>query len=117
VSNDWLQISDGKLEHAWICSFVLSPLNFHDADVSLDSSNAVMLLQDEHTGKWSVDEYGVQKEHCAPLKRAPLSYGLETLYDLRGDIVDQDATSREPWLRESQFPHATDNFFHPPIKA
>lgn len=83
----------------------------------MDSSNAVYLKQDSQTGKWSVDEYDVEKQHCTPAKSEPLVYGTEILWDLAGSMVDLDATTREPWLRENQFPHAADNRFRPPVKV
>ncbi|KAF8316633.1 amine oxidase catalytic domain-containing protein [Clavulina sp. PMI_390] len=91
-------------------SFILSPLNFHDYDVSMDSSNAVLMDQDPKTKQWSFDEYDVKAEYCAPPELPPLDYGNDMIFDLDGNPVDKDAPEREPWLRENQFPHATDNW-------
>lgn len=76
----------------------------------MDSSNAVLLNQDTLTGVWKFDEYGIVSEHCSPPPVPPLTYGNEVLYDLTGTEVSGDSAEREPWLRESQFPHATDNW-------
>lgn len=76
----------------------------------MDSSNAVLMTQDPLTKKWNVDEYNVKAKHCSPPKVKPLDYGNDVLYDLQGNVVDKDAPEREPWLRENQFPHATNNW-------
>lgn len=105
-----MDLSKFDLTSLLSCSFVLSPLNFHDFDVSMDSSNAILMNQDPLSGEWEFDEYDVRAEHCSPSKVPPLDYGNDVLYDLGGEIVNKDSPEREPWLRESQFPHATDNW-------
>lgn len=107
-----LVITQKTINSLTLClpSFILSPLNFHDFDVSMDSSNAVQMNQDPLTGEWEYNEYDVKTEHCSPLKVPPLNYGNDLLYDLQGKPVDKNDPEREPWLRESQFPHAVDNW-------
>lgn len=83
-------------------SFTLSPLNFHDRDISMDSLNAVLLTRDEKSGKWDVDEYGVLAKHCAPPPLAPLEYGTDRLFDLQGRPVK---SAPNEWLRENAFPY------------
>ncbi|EJD41689.1 amine oxidase catalytic domain-containing protein [Auricularia subglabra TFB-10046 SS5] len=82
-------------------NFVLSPLNFHDSDVSLASANAVLLSQGKD-GKWTADENGVHEPRCAPASAPPLDYGNDVAYDLNGDEVHDPAL---PWLRANLFPY------------
>ncbi|KZV97864.1 amine oxidase catalytic domain-containing protein [Exidia glandulosa HHB12029] len=83
-------------------AFVLSPLNFHDSDVSLASANAVLLNQDAH-GRWVADENGVKEPRCVPKPPAALDYGHDVAYDLNGKEIRDPAS---PWLRAEVFPYA-----------
>lgn len=68
------------------------------------------MTQNQFTGEWDVNEYNVEAEHCSPPKVKPLDYGNDILYDLQGKVVDRTDPEREPWLRENQFRHSTDNW-------
>ncbi|KAI0646161.1 amine oxidase catalytic domain-containing protein [Trametes meyenii] len=66
-------------------SFFLTPLNYFDADVSTESTNAVLLSAPGAPGRpWAVDDYGVAPAHCAPAAVPPLEYVGVRAFDLAG---------------------------------
>ncbi|KII94729.1 hypothetical protein PLICRDRAFT_169456 [Plicaturopsis crispa FD-325 SS-3] len=68
-------------------SFFLTPLNFFDSDISLDSTNAILLdptpLAD---GSYAFNDYGVKHTHCVPDPPTPFHYEQEdqTPFDVNG---------------------------------
>ncbi|KAF9035879.1 amine oxidase catalytic domain-containing protein [Panaeolus papilionaceus] len=71
-------------------SFVLTPLNFFDSDISTESANAILLEMPrdlEGAVKW--DNNGVAQDmHCIPQPPDPFEYSLDRVYPLEGDQVD-----------------------------
>ncbi|KZO98363.1 amine oxidase catalytic domain-containing protein [Calocera viscosa TUFC12733] len=66
-------------------SFFLTPLNFFDFDVSIDSTNAVLVnIPTEAGGEYTFDDYGVKSEFCLPPPVAPLTYTDGVEYGLDG---------------------------------
>ena len=56
-------------------SFFLSPLNYFDYDISIDSTNAIILTAPENPNDaYEYDDYGVSDAHCAPQPPAKLVY-------------------------------------------
>ncbi|KAF8324260.1 copper amine oxidase [Cantharellus anzutake] len=69
-------------------SFIFSPLNFHDYDVSIESSNAVLIsLPKRDDDVWPADENGVRTSYCTPPRPTPLTYRGEVYYDLDGSTI------------------------------
>lgn len=66
-------------------SFFLTPLNYFDADVSMESTNSILLTAPKEPGKpWAFDDYGVPNTHCIPAAVPPFEYvGVQT-YGLDG---------------------------------
>ncbi|EKM58084.1 uncharacterized protein PHACADRAFT_206924 [Phanerochaete carnosa HHB-10118-sp] len=66
-------------------SFFLTPLNYFDADVSLDSVNAVLLTPPEIPGApYAFDDYGVAPAHCVPPEVPPFEYAGLSAFGLDG---------------------------------
>ncbi|KAI1798357.1 amine oxidase catalytic domain-containing protein [Ganoderma leucocontextum] len=61
-------------------SFFLTPLNYFDYDVSIDSINSILLTAPEKPGDpWTFDDYGVQPVNCIPDEVPPFEYvGVQT---------------------------------------
>ena len=61
-------------------SFFLTPLNYFDYDVSMDSTNSVLLNAPDKPGDaWKYDDYGVGAVNCIPQPVAPFEYlGIKT---------------------------------------
>ncbi|EIN14536.1 amine oxidase catalytic domain-containing protein [Punctularia strigosozonata HHB-11173 SS5] len=56
-------------------SFFLTPLNYFDWDVSVESSNAILLsAPDVPGGSYKYDDYGVSPVECVPPPLAPFEY-------------------------------------------
>ncbi|EJF56720.1 amine oxidase catalytic domain-containing protein [Dichomitus squalens LYAD-421 SS1] len=66
-------------------SFFLTPLNYFDYDVSIDSRNAILLSAPEKPGApWAFDDYGVRQAHCVPPPVAPFEYRGVSAFGLDG---------------------------------
>ena len=69
-------------------SFFLTPLNYFDHDVSLDSINAILLQTPSQPGEpFFVEDYGVRPVHCVPKAPAPFEYAPVRVFDQRGEEV------------------------------
>jgi len=69
-------------------SFFLTPLNYFDHDVSLDSTNAILLQTPSQPGEpFLVEDYGVRPVHCVPKAPAPFEYAPVHVFDQRGEEV------------------------------
>ncbi|KAI0916381.1 hypothetical protein AcV5_003338 [Taiwanofungus camphoratus] len=56
-------------------SFLLTPLNYFDEDISMDSMNAILLSPPEKPGDaWSYNDYGVKAANCVPSSVPPFEY-------------------------------------------
>ncbi|KAG8218933.1 amine oxidase catalytic domain-containing protein [Butyriboletus roseoflavus] len=67
-------------------SFFLTPLNYFDHDVSIDSTNAILLQTPSHPGDpFSFEDYGVQPVQCVPKAPAPFEYAPVHIFDHRGE--------------------------------
>ncbi|ESK96748.1 copper amine oxidase [Moniliophthora roreri MCA 2997] len=71
-------------------SFVLTPLNYFDYDVSMDSVNAIVLSSPTQPGDpYGFDDYGVKQDFtCIPESPAPFQYLPLKTFDLDGNSVD-----------------------------
>ncbi|KAH9918725.1 copper amine oxidase [Epithele typhae] len=61
-------------------SFFVTPLNYFDYDVSIESTNAILLTEPATPGApWAFDDYGVAPAHCVPDAVPPFEYvGVRT---------------------------------------
>ncbi|KAG9317752.1 copper amine oxidase [Chiua virens] len=67
-------------------TFFLTPLNFFDHDVSIDSTNAILLQTPANPGDpFPFDDYGVQPAHCIPDAPAPFAYAPVHVFDHQGN--------------------------------
>ncbi|KAK7031010.1 hypothetical protein VNI00_013800 [Paramarasmius palmivorus] len=59
-----------------IAAFILTPLNYFDYDVSMESANAIVLSAPEQTGDpYGFDDYGVKQDFtCIPYSPEPFEY-------------------------------------------
>ncbi|KAL4249686.1 Amine oxidase [Abortiporus biennis] len=66
-------------------SFFLTPLNYFDYDVSIESTNAILLTAPDKTGQaFAFDDYGVRPANCIPDVIPPFEYlGLKA-FDVDG---------------------------------
>ena len=67
-----------------IFSFMLSPFNYFDYDVSVGSSNSVLLARSED-GMWIAEEYDVKPSFCVPPPVPALEYSDPVQYDVEGN--------------------------------
>lgn len=66
-------------------SFFLTPLNYFDADVSMDSLNAILLTSPARPGApYAFDDYGVKPAHCVPDEIPPFEYSGLSVFGLDG---------------------------------
>ncbi|KAI3611759.1 copper amine oxidase [Moniliophthora roreri] len=67
-------------------SFVLTPLNYFDYDVSMESSNAILLSMPEEPGDaYPYDDYGVKQDFtCVPEPPKPFEYRPLQTFDVEG---------------------------------
>jgi primary-amine oxidase len=71
-------------------SFFLTPLNYFDYDISIDSTNAILLTAPETPGDaYKYDDYGVKPVHCVP--EAPPLFEYEGM-----EIHDRDGYPAPP---------------------
>ncbi|KAG6369484.1 amine oxidase catalytic domain-containing protein [Boletus reticuloceps] len=69
-------------------SFFITPLNYFDYDVSIDSTNAILLQAPSKEGEpFSVNDYGVRPVHCIPQAPPPFEYAPVHTFDHRGEEV------------------------------
>ncbi|EGO02293.1 hypothetical protein SERLA73DRAFT_86572 [Serpula lacrymans var. lacrymans S7.3] len=68
-------------------SFFLTPLNYFDYDVSIDSTNAILLKNPARPGDpFTYDNYGVEPAYCVPPAPAPFEYSPVQIFDLDGKL-------------------------------
>lgn len=69
-------------------SFLLTPLNYFDSDISLDSINAILITAPKTPeGDWTYDDYGVKQEFtCVPQQPKPFEYSTPRTYDAEGNL-------------------------------
>ncbi|KAF7984670.1 hypothetical protein HWV62_12936 [Athelia sp. TMB] len=68
-------------------SFYLTPLNYFDHDISIDSTNAILLSVPKNPGDpFTFDDYGVRPAVCVPEAPAPFEYSTPTLHDRTGNV-------------------------------
>ncbi|KAI0689816.1 amine oxidase catalytic domain-containing protein [Cytidiella melzeri] len=66
-------------------SFFLTPLNYFDSDISIDSLNAILLSSPSKVGDpYNYDDYGVKPAHCVPDEVPPFEYRGLTANGLDG---------------------------------
>ncbi|KAJ7600601.1 copper amine oxidase [Mycena floridula] len=69
-------------------SFMLTPLNYFDSDIAMESSNAILLNIPEVPGPFTFDDYGVQQDYtCIPEAPAPFEYIPAKTYDAEGQLM------------------------------
>ncbi|KAJ3784122.1 copper amine oxidase [Lentinula aff. detonsa] len=71
-------------------SFLLTPLNYFDSDISLDSTNAILLSAPSQPGEpWGFDDYGVKQDFtCVPETPPPFEYLDPKVYDEDGRLKE-----------------------------
>ncbi|KAH7912931.1 copper amine oxidase, partial [Hygrophoropsis aurantiaca] len=66
-------------------SFFLTPVNYFDHDVSIESTNAILLKSPEKPGDpYTYNDYGVRPAHCVPEPLEPFEYRPVQVFDLDG---------------------------------
>ncbi|KAG1906828.1 amine oxidase catalytic domain-containing protein [Suillus fuscotomentosus] len=86
-------------------SFFLTPFNYFDYDVSIESANAILLQPPKKPGDpFSYDDYNVRPAHCVPQPPAAFEYYPEQVYDLDGkpappSTVEEMRKASELYLR------------------
>ncbi|KAL6298051.1 amine oxidase catalytic domain-containing protein [Sparassis latifolia] len=66
-------------------SFFLTPLNYFDSDISMESTNAIVITPPvTPDGKWTHDDYGVGAVHCVPPAVPPFEYTGVKVFGLDG---------------------------------
>jgi primary-amine oxidase len=82
----------------------LTPLNYFDHDVSIESTNAVLLKNPEKPGNpFTYDDYGVKPAHCLPEHPSPFEYHPAKMFDLDGRPAP--ASSIEDMRKASELYH------------
>lgn len=77
---------DRNVERPMLHSFLLTPLNYFDHDVSIDSTNAILLQAPSNPGDpFTFEDYGVRPAHCVPRPPAPFEYSPVHVFDHRGE--------------------------------
>lgn len=72
-------------------SFFLTPQNFFDSDVSIDSANSILLSNPEKPGlPFSYDEFGVEERNCAAPVPKKFEYTFPASYDLDGKPIQRN---------------------------
>ena len=83
-------------------SFFLTPLNYFDYDVSIDSSNAILLYPPEEAdGLFTFDDYGVTPKNCFPNSVPEFEYSGMKTFGRNGNIRP---ISVEDMRREAEVP-------------
>lgn len=86
-------------------SFFLTPFNYFDYDVSIESANAILLQPPTRPGDpFSFTDYGVHPAHCVPQPPTAFEYYPEKVYDLDGKLappstVEEMRKASELYLR------------------
>ncbi|KAG2357950.1 copper amine oxidase [Suillus spraguei] len=86
-------------------SFFLTPFNYFDYDVSIESANAILLQPPKKPGDpFSYNDYDVRPAHCVPQPPAAFEYYPEQVYDLDGkpappSTVEEMRKASELYLR------------------
>ncbi|KAG1735034.1 amine oxidase catalytic domain-containing protein [Suillus lakei] len=86
-------------------SFFLTPFNYFDYDVSIESANAILLQPPKKPGDpFSYNDYNVRPAHCVPQPPATFEYFPEQVYDLDGkpappSTVEEMRKASELYLR------------------
>ncbi|KAF5367943.1 hypothetical protein D9758_004498 [Tetrapyrgos nigripes] len=88
-------------------SFILTPLNYFDSDISMQSSNAILLSVPQNPeDPFTFDDYGVQQDFsCIPEPLKPFEYSTVQLFDLDGKKVSGDARSMEDLRKMAELFH------------
>ncbi|EMD39459.1 hypothetical protein CERSUDRAFT_91968 [Gelatoporia subvermispora B] len=98
------QAEDSPNTRTNLAAFFITPLNYFDADMSMDALNAVLLSPpDNPGGPWGVDEYGVNMGHCVPAAIPPLEYSGVLGFDVDGKPAA--AATSEQLRREAEMYH------------
>ncbi|KDQ64574.1 hypothetical protein JAAARDRAFT_28216 [Jaapia argillacea MUCL 33604] len=85
-------------------SFFLTPLNYFDTDVSLESINAILLRAPVTPGApFTFDDYGVKPENCVPEKVGEFEYGGLTAFGVDGKV--KEGMGIEEMRREAELYH------------
>ncbi|OJA18091.1 hypothetical protein AZE42_04164 [Rhizopogon vesiculosus] len=85
-------------------SFFLTPVNYFDYDVSIESTNAVLLKNPEKPGDpFTYDDYGVRPVHCVPEPPSSFEYYPAKTFDVDGNPAP--ASSIEDMRKASELYH------------
>lgn len=85
-------------------SFFLTPLNYFDSDVSIDSLNAILLSDPSKPGgPYTYEDYGVKPVTCVPEEVPPFQYHGLTAFGLDGKVAP--ARSAEEMMKGSELYH------------
>ncbi len=86
-------------------SFLLTPLNYFDADISLESTNAILLnIPENPDDGYSFEDYGVSQHFtCIPEIPPAFEYPRMKLFDVDGQL--QPPSSTETLSRNLELYH------------
>ncbi|KAH9914348.1 amine oxidase catalytic domain-containing protein [Fomitopsis serialis] len=73
-------------------SFFITPLNYFDFDVSMESSNAILLAPPKTPGDaWGYDDFGVKDANCVPGPVPPFEYRGVQAFSLDGKLAPPES--------------------------
>ncbi|KAH9832077.1 amine oxidase catalytic domain-containing protein [Rhodofomes roseus] len=73
-------------------SFFITPLNYFDFDVSMESLNAILLSPPKNSGDaWGYDDNGVKDSNCVPGPVPPFEYKGVNAFSLDGKLAPPES--------------------------
>ena len=76
-------------------SFFITPLNYFDFDVSMESSNAILLSPPKTPGEpWGYDDNGVKDANCIPSPVPPFEYRGIQAFSLDGKLAPPESADQ-----------------------
>ncbi|WWD21794.1 hypothetical protein CI109_106282 [Kwoniella shandongensis] len=80
---------------------LLTPFNYNDYDVSMESLNSVLLNAPEPDAEWEIDENGIKPSFCLPKKVPQFTYtGLKS-WDEEGNPFNDESVLMQRKMAES----------------
>ncbi|CCM06294.1 uncharacterized protein FIBRA_08545 [Fibroporia radiculosa] len=84
-------------------SFFLTPLNYFDSDIAMESTNAILLSPPTRPGEaWGFEDYGVKVVNCVPGVVPEFEYPGERVYGLDGKPAPP-GSAEEVWKGAEMF--------------
>ena len=87
-------------------SFFITPQNYFDFDVSIESSNAILLSPPQALGQpWRYYDNGVKDADCVPDRLPQFEYKGVKAIALEGELVNPPEESPDMWRKEAEMYH------------